>query len=391
MPWRLMGWIIGDVPCILLWPGYGMSSKYRYGCVLLIALLFATRQWPSFAHAALPASCEPRIGSVRDLGTVTTPITVVARDGGASGLVGQQLLWVFGDTLFNKTAIDGSHLRSNSAALGSLADPLNVREPVDANGAPYPLLTFTGEEQAYNDRQVASNERVALWPVSIVPDSAQTALVFYLKLIVKPGVLNYTLLGTGLAEIDQGKTGAVRDPGLLFMAPEPLFASAFVDGSLLYLYGSLNNGAKDLPFGVGRVPLDQVRDQSAYQFWTGARWVSDVTQSAAVLNNIPGDVSVTYNRYLKRYVAVHSAILSNQVLMQLADQPQGPWAEPIVLFTGRSPATGVDYAGRQHPELAAADDGRTMFVSYYHPLGVFSGELRLVALMLDCAADSTAS
>jgi len=42
------------------------------------------------------------------------------------------------------------------------------------------------------------------------------------------------------------------------------------------------------------------------------------------------------------------------------------------------PQEGVNYAGEQHPELAR-QNGRVIFVSYYHPqTGFFEGELRLV-------------
>ena len=360
-----------------------MYRKYPRVCFLLVMFLITVSQSTAIAEAAQPAICEVTISSVQDLGAVKTPATVVARDGGATNLIGNQILWVFGDTLFNTASSDGVHLRSNTAALGSLTDPLNVSEPVDANGVPYPLLGFTSEEQAYNDTHAVPNERIALWPVSIVPEGDRTGLLFYLKLIAKPGVLNYTFIGTGLAEIDQGKTTAVRDPDLLFTAPEPLFASAFIDGATLYLYGMLMNGKKDQSFGIGRVLLNSVRDRGAYQFWNGAAWVSDVTQTAPILNNIPGDVSVAYNRYLKHYLAIHSEILSNRVVMQLAEQPQGPWSDPLVIFVGQPAVNSVDYAGRQHAELASMDD-RTIFVSYYHPLGLFTGELRLVELVLGC-------
>src|SRR5512142_1338171 len=55
--------------------------------------------------------------SMRDLGVVGKPASVTVRDGGASGLIGGKVLWTFGDTLFSPTAVDGTNLRSNTAAL----------------------------------------------------------------------------------------------------------------------------------------------------------------------------------------------------------------------------------------------------------------------------------
>jgi hypothetical protein len=48
-----------------------------------------------------------------------------------------------------------------------------------------------------------------------------------------------------------------------------------------------------------------------------------------------------------------------------------------VAFTGATPPSGFDYAGREHPVLAA-DGGRRVFVSYYQPQGGFAGALRFV-------------
>ncbi len=349
---------------------------------LCVALFMLTLSLSFTAAHSQQTACQFHVASTRDLGTVTAPVSVTARDGGATGLIGNKILWTFGDTLFTPRSTDGTNLRSSTAALGTLNAPLNVSEPLDANGAPFPLLAFTPEEQQYNDSHAKDNERIALWPVSVIPDTDQSGIIFYLRLKVKPGTLNYEFIGTGIAEIGSGKTTAIRDPGLLFTTPDPMFASAFIGGSDLYLYGKLDDWTKNQSFGVARVPLNMVHTRSAYKFWNGDDWVRDVKQSAGVLSNIPGDVSVSYNIYLRRYLAVHSEAMSNRILMQTAEQPQGEWSDPVAAFSGRQPVDGIDYAGRQHPELASTD-GRIVVISYYHPLGGFRGELRLVEVTLD--------
>jgi hypothetical protein len=202
-------------------------------------------------------------------------------------------------------------------------------------------------------------------------------LVFYIKLKVK-GNLKYEFLGTGLARVAAGKTIAVRDQGLLFNAPEPTFSEALVDGDLLYLYGNLSTSDASGQVAVACVPLAQATTRLAYLFWNGTAWVKDVNQVKPVLTVVPGSLSVSFNPYLENYLAVHSETLSNRVVLQVASSPQGPWSQPIVLFIGDMPVSStVDYAGREHPELATKS-GRNIVVSYYQPLGGFNGELRLV-------------
>jgi hypothetical protein len=323
----------------------------------------------------------PAVTSSRDLGPLGRPPSVLTRDGGASALVGGKLLWFFGDTLLKHPAADGAVYRSNTAAWSGPSDPGALQEPLDAQGAPFPFLSFTAEEAAYNQSTHDPNDRIALWPGSLVAADAAGGVAFYLKLKVK-GNLQYEFIGTGLARIRAGEDAAVRDPGLLFLAPEPTFDETLVAGGVLYLYGNMNAGAAGGQVAVACVPLDQVASRPAYRFWDGLGWNADVSQVRPVLTGVPGSLSVSYNSHLGEYLAVHSEILSNRIITQVAAAPQGPWSRPAVLFTGEAPAAGtVDYAGREHPELAS-DGGRTIVISYYRPGGRFAGELRLVAMTL---------
>jgi Domain of unknown function (DUF4185) len=316
------------------------------------------------------------IASVRELGPVGAPTSVSARDGGAASVVGGRWLWTFGDTLFSPASADGTNLRSSTAALAELLSPLAVSEPLDSKGAPLPLLPFDAQEQAYNNSTGRPDQRVALWPTGVVTDGA-AGWVLYLKLRVNPGVLNYEFIGTGLAHIDAGRTVALREPGLLFNVPEPLFGHAALIGDTVYLYGALQPQTIAQANAVARVPLAQIRTRAAYRFWDGTAWVDDSRRAVGVLNGIPGGISVSQNAYLGQYLAVHSETLTNRVLMHVADKPEGPWGPAIEAFTAQSAAPpAVCYAGIEHPELAT-NGGKTVIVSYYRPDAPFKGALRL--------------
>src|SRR5207248_2126369 len=61
---------------------------------------------------------SPIVASTSDLGVVgNSGVQGLLRDGGASILLGGQVLWTFGDSLFPFQAADGSQLRTNTAAL----------------------------------------------------------------------------------------------------------------------------------------------------------------------------------------------------------------------------------------------------------------------------------
>lgn len=323
---------------------------------------------------ALLLPAQPSVASWRSLGTLNNPPLILARDGAASARVGGHLLWFFGDTIVK--GLPGS---SNTAALADPATPSLLHEPLDPKGAPAAFLPFTAEERQFNDSTGNPEVRIALWPGSVIPDGDGGGIVYYLKLRVDPGFLNYTFLGTGVARVADGQTVAVREPSLLFAPPEPLFDHATVVGADVYVYGALPDASTS--FAVARVPLAQVTDRSAYRFWDGRAWVTTAA-AVPVMEGIPGGMSVSYNPHLGQYLAVHSGILTNTVFMRVAKRPEGPWSDAVAMFTGLDPAPGrVDYAGSEHPELAT-DGGRKLVVSYYRPLSEFTGEVHLVEVTL---------
>jgi len=326
------------------------------------------------------------IASVREIGAIGKPPSVSARDGGASAIIGGQLLWYFGDTFFNPPSVNGKSFFCNTAALANPTLPLVVSEPLDANGAPAAqFVPFTATEQVYNDSTKNANDRYALWPGTVLPDGKSGGLVFYADWKIQPGggSLNYQFIGTGLAQVKKGKTVAARLSGFLFNAPDPIFDKAFILGSYVYVYGNIKNNNHDVV--VARVPLTQVKKRTAYSFWDGANWVAAVSQAKPILYGIPGAVSVSYNAYLKQYLAIYSysvsfgssRILTEKISMSTANSPEGPWSIPVDVFTGRTSTKGYNYAGREHPELAQSN-GQTIFITYYNPQGTLKGELYLV-------------
>ncbi len=334
--------------------------------------------------ATAPGNAGPRpleVASTREMGILTQPAAVVGRDGGSSALVGGRVLWTFGDTFYSRMSADGTNFRSNTAALSDPASPVATTEPLDGNGTPAQAVPFTAEEKAYNDSTGRPDNRIALWVGSVVNDVDGSGLAFVSKLYVRPGLLNYEDIGIALARFAPGRTTADRYLGLLFRENEPGFSNAFVHEGQVYAFGPMR-GANRRQYAVARAPLNQARERAAYRFFSGTDWVADVAGAVGVMRDIPGVVSVSYNAHLRQFLAVHSAPLSSRVVMRSAPRPEGPWSEPLDMFTGMPPTStgglGVDYAGVEHPELAA-EGGRRVFVSYHRPLAAFlSGEMRLV-------------
>jgi hypothetical protein len=331
------------------------------------------------ASLALLAACSDAPvttpATAPELGALGHPAVVTARDGGASVTVGGKTLWLFDDTLMTVTGADGFSYRSSTAAWGEGAS-LTLTEPLDAAGAPFQLLPYTDDELAYN-RANGPTERFALWPGSAV-DMGGAALIFFQYLKVHPGALNYEGLGVGVATLTAGDTVASRAPGLLFEPSVPGFSvGAVVADGFVHLYAcDPVPGALDSDCRVARAPSADAMTATAWATWDGAAWNPDLTKGEAVLHGAPGDLSVSWNDHLGAYLAVASAIFSNEVVFHTAPRPEGPWSQAQPLFTGASHAGVTNYAAKEHPDLAT-DGGRTLFVTYAHPLGGFDEDLRV--------------
>jgi hypothetical protein len=332
----------------------------------------------ALAIALCAASCGHHpagvtVASAVDLGAVSDAAAAnLWRDGGSSVLLGAKVLWSFGDTIFPFKADDGSQLRTNTAALAAPDAPLAVSEPLDGKGAPAQFVPFTSDETAVN-ASIGPGERIALWPGAMINTDADHALVFVDKLRIHPGYLNYEALSSELALAATGSTSAQR-LGALFTVPEPQFVHAAVakDGAI-FLYACETSGA----CRVARAPLSSATQRSAYQFWTGSGWSSDVSHAKLDVPGSTSGFSVAWNEAMGKFVSATSPGFSNQVFLRTSPAPEGPWSDAVLAWT----APSAIYAVYQHPELQL-DGGRRIRISYSRPTGNFAGEIRLIEVAL---------
>jgi hypothetical protein len=166
---------------------------------------------------------------------------------------------------------------------------------------------------------------------------------------VAPQTVRYNQWGTGNQNFQQA---ALVRPG---------------DG-FVYTYGT-PNGRQGSAF-VARVAEKDVLDLTKYEYYsagqpgwfgsTPAGWYKNNPAAATAImpppaaagacgavgaGNTVSELSVQYNQYLKKYVALYTD-QNNSVVMRTADQPQGTWSAAKVLLTQQS---GGIYAPMMHP------------------------------------------
>ncbi len=212
--------------------------------------------------------------------------------------------------------------------------------------------------------------------------------LFYLKIQLIPGKpvpTNFRICGTGIAAASSphsvfrrlkcNKSEVYWDGGL------PDFGTAVLykpEAEYVYLYGVRNEPEDGQTCYLARVKPDRIGELPAYEYYAGEEalpsssntiWSEDTEAAVPVFTGVPNEMSVSYNRYLGCYLAVHSMNLTGEIVGRTSANPWGPWSAPGVLWKtklafGNTPGfKPVVYAGKEHPELSDGS-GRIIYVTY---------------------------
>ena len=344
------------------------------------------------------------VKSATDLGVLETHSSITMRDGGYSTVFNGHSVWLYGDTFLDDENSDGYSLLSNTWSWTDNFDVNNeitgFQERLDDADKPQELLTLTDIEQAFNDLHNGENceeqpcgARWALWPADIVVDPLTNwAYVFYQKVYAEPGDFNFDRVGHSVAlwkEFDTTPERTVfnrveQHPTLLFGKSEPSFGSAvlLVD-NMLYVYGCDIDGLVK-PCRLARVSVADVLDINAWTYYAGeGNWSIDLTDAKAIFNG--NDImSVFYNPFSQRYIALFSQPLDAETRLRTSTSPQGPWSKPVIVFDAKKPNndTGWVYDALAHPEFTE-DDSSILYVTYSRQTGFLQAEVRVVKVELE--------
>jgi hypothetical protein len=337
---------------------------------------------------------------------IPTNPDILGRDGAYSALFQGNSVWIYGDTFIAKPDAQDRTLLSDSWSftvdLNAQTGLSGFQERLDSTGAPTMILPETAAEQAFNQAHNVNNcqaqpcgARWALWPGAIVVNAADnSALIFYSVVSALPGAFNFQGIGTSVATWQNLQSQPQRPalnppivadhPDLMFMENEPGFGSAaFVSNGTLYVYGcGVATHGFDKGCRLGRVAPSSAQSRSGWTFYAGSgTWSSRLSDAVSVFNgnNI---LSVSWNNYLQRYVAVYSQVFSQNVMVRTSAKPEGPWSGETVAFVAMAPSDGNVFDAHAHSEYDL-NQGQTIFVSYSRAMSApFSSEVRLVSLTL---------
>lgn len=342
-----------------------------------------------------------------DLGPLPANPDIVGRDGAYSGAFQGYSVWIYGDTFLQAPDASGRTYVSNSWSYTTDVNgpPTAARfeERLDSVGSLSMVLQETADEYSldlahYGDptcQVQPCGEHWAIWPGAIITDPGSNhALIFYMVEWVDP-TGNFTSQGSSVAiwqsfdQLPQRPTFnpeiVAGHPDLMFGPSEPSFGSAaLISDGMLYVYGcGHTDDGLDKDCQLARVDPAMVQNKSAWSYFAGnGTWSASLSDAMPVFTGLD-IMSVSWNNYLQRYVAVYDKLGTQDVVMRTAPAPEGPWSEELVLFHSLLNADGSDaYDAQAHAEFEA-NGGQTIYVTYSNGLpGGFASVIRVVQVNL---------
>lgn len=133
---------------------------------------------------------------------------------------------------------------------------------------------------------------------------------------------------------------------------------------------------------MARVFPNQVQDVNSYQYWNGSAYTSQRLIDPATADADPPAIlqgvsvgSAFYSSYYSKYVVL-AAPNANSVVAYTAQSPEGPYSDPVTLWSNTTYGTYGGYNNLYAPEAITALDssGKTLVVNLswtrYNAVGV---------------------
>jgi len=148
----------------------------------------------------------------------------------------------------------------------------------------------------------------------------------------------------------------------------------------IYIYGSkLEHRGDGIVHAVSlaRVKKKNIEDVTKYEYLAEApskqndftpKWSADPQKTASIFDGNANELSVSYNSYLGKYVAIYSYAKrvdeNNEIHMRSSNSPAGPWNKPLTIYKPQgSRRKDSCYAAKEHPEYSK-DLGKSIYVTY---------------------------
>lgn len=329
---------------------------------------------------AMGDTTDSRVSAVRYLGKQfqDNPVGVTGQDCASSiVLPSGEALWLFGDTIEGPfESIRGLALDDKLSNTAAVVPRQDVSEGIKQ----YQFVTQPDGKRAFQVVPFVGDEAPAeqrIWPVHGLC-SGEHIYVFNHRISLIPGVDvfdNFTLDGMGIARAKIGEWSFERltapDGSYEFWKGDKPTFGVFVQvqNGVAYVWGSLMTG-----MFLARTSPDKISNLQSYEYLVSAPsagdpqakpvWSKTFEPTAVLFDSVPNEMSASYNSYLGCYIAIHTLLRENKIVLRTAPDIVGPWSDAEVIYRPeKKNESDLFYAAKEHPELAR-ENGKVIYVSY---------------------------
>jgi hypothetical protein len=255
--------------------------------------------------------------------------SVIGQDGCTSIPIGNTMMWTFGDTILgtwkgylsvSSTFEDAAVMKdmiSNSLAFTSIPDDVRIN---NLN------FIFYKEKGAVSQfiKPIPPEDPLIwrFWAIDGIKIE-NTVYVYYITIFIDKNAtqnnksfLPIRVMGVGLAEWRKpdawkpGESVNFMRTVKLFHEGEPVFGdSVILHGDYLYLIGHGPAFEKRVPAYIARVSVSSLKKRSAYEFLDSmGGWTRNIKSANPIINDVMGELSLTYNEFLKQYVIIYCSL-----------------------------------------------------------------------------------
>ncbi len=339
------------------------------------------------------------IKTIRDLGPqfVNNNHKMVGQDGSYSIPLNGKCLWFFGDTLIGKRIPGESLWYPGGEKIGpeSMAGTGGIEQMLTNTGL---LISNSDAENGLREfeyicepggslkqliplKSDENPDEFRIWCLHGIKLKEKLYLFYQkIEMLGEGDILpvNFKILGSGLAVGSDKDWSFERlmhnESDLIWKERDPQFASAIFhsrEENFVYLYGVIANDEGVQQCYICRINPNEFENIGSYEYLVDENnvWEKDVKKAIPIFIGMPNELSVSYNNYLGKYLSIHSLDLTGKIVARTADNPWGPWSDPITVkqveikrkLDLKYPT--LIYAAKEHPYLSK-NDGKKIYITY---------------------------
>lgn len=287
-----------------------------------------------------------------------------------------ELYMVFGDTY----GPDGRDWRSNTIA--------RIADPNPANGFSIAAMI---ESAAGAAKEIIRSAKVPGFEWTVIPTNGislgERMVLHYMSVRMWGADDKWYVRRSGIAYSDDDGQNWTRSDTAIWPPDTGFEQVAYVENEgMIYVFG--------IPQGryggvrLGRVTPQEVFNPSAYTYWDGLVWSSDVRAAKTVVPAPAGELSVAWSDAHQSWLMMYLEPVKRAVILRIAPTMTGPWSAPQIV------AHADDYPGLYAPYIVPGleiDDAVYFTMSRWKPVyNVFLMKADLEPLAVDIAAVETA-